>query len=77
MHANHSYFVVMRDHGKRGFEAVVDPEITRREVVARIKSGEYPRDEITFVHFIDGLFVEDVTADILAEVDAARELELA
>jgi hypothetical protein len=26
------YFVVMIDYGRRGREAVVDPEITRREV---------------------------------------------
>jgi len=35
------YFVVMIDYGRRGREAVVDPEITRREVVSRVASGEY------------------------------------
>jgi hypothetical protein len=34
------YFVVMIDYGRRGREAIVDPEITRREVVSRIVSGE-------------------------------------
>jgi hypothetical protein len=42
------YFVVMIDYGGRGREAVVDPEITRREVVSRVASGEY-RD-ISFIH---------------------------
>ncbi|MEY9705481.1 hypothetical protein ABIF50_008044 [Bradyrhizobium diazoefficiens] len=28
------YFVVMIDYGRRGREAVVDPEITRREVIS-------------------------------------------
>ena len=59
------YFVVMIDYGRRGREAVVDPEITRREVVSRIASGEYRN--ISFIHKIAGLTVEDVTADILAE----------
>jgi hypothetical protein len=59
------YFVVMIDYGRRGREAVVDPEITRREVVSRIVSGEYRN--ISFIHEIAGSTVEDVTADILAE----------
>jgi hypothetical protein len=68
------YFVVMIDYGRRGREAVVDPEITRREVVSRIASGEYRN--ISFVHEIGDRSVEDITADILSEaalpdVDAA------
>ena len=66
---SHSYFVVMVET-KFGLEAIVQPEITRREVVSRIKSGEYA--DIQFIHHIDGLFVEDVTAEL---IDAA-ELEL-
>ena len=59
------YFVVMIDYGRRGREAVVDPEITRREVVSRVASGEY--GNISFIHEIADQAVEDVTADILAE----------
>jgi len=59
------YFVVMIDYGRRGREAIVDPEITRREVVSRVVSGEY-RD-ISFIHEIADSSVEDVTAEILAE----------
>jgi hypothetical protein len=59
------YFVVMIDYGRRGREAVVDPEITRREVVSRVASGEYKN--ISFIHEIAGLAVEDITAEILAE----------
>lgn len=61
------YFVVMIDYGRRGREAIVDPEMTRRDVVARMASGEY--GNISFVHEIDGSVVEDVTADLLAEAD--------
>jgi hypothetical protein len=66
------YFVVMIDYGRRGREAVVDPEITRREVVSRVVSGEY--GNISFIHEIAGSAVEDVTAEILAEA-ALPEIE--
>jgi len=59
------YFVVMIDYGRRGREAVVDPEITRREVLSRIASGEYKN--ISFIHEIAGGSVEDVTEAILTE----------
>ena len=59
------YFVVMIDHGRRGREAIVDPEVTRREVVSRVASGEYKN--ISFIHEIDDGAVGDVTAEILAE----------
>lgn len=59
------YFVVMIDYGRRGREAIVDPEITRREVVSRIVSGEYKN--ISFIHEIADSSVEDITADILGE----------
>jgi hypothetical protein len=59
------YFVVMIDYGRPGREAIVDPEITRREVIARVASGEY-RD-ISFIHEIADTAVDDITAEILAE----------
>jgi hypothetical protein len=68
------YFVVMIDYGRRGREAIVDPEITRREVVARVASGEY-RD-ISFIHEIADSAVEDITAEILAEA-AVPEIQAA
>jgi hypothetical protein len=60
-----SYFIVMIDYGRKGREAIVDPEITRREVVSRIKSGEYKT--IAFIHHVDDGLVEDVTNDVLKE----------
>jgi hypothetical protein len=59
------YFVVMIDYGRRGREAIVDPEITRREVVSRVASGEY--NNISFIHEIADGLAEDITAEILAE----------
>lgn len=66
------YFVVMIDYGRRGREAIVDPEITRRQVVARVTSGEY--GNISFIHEVAGSSVEDITAEILAEA-ALIEIE--
>ena len=63
---SHSYYVVMIDYGRRGREAIVDPEITRAEVVSRIKSGEY--GAINFIHHITMNDVpQDVTNELLAE----------
>ena len=59
------YFVVMIDYGRRGREAIVDPEITRREVVSRVASGEY--SDISFIHEISDSAADDITAEILAE----------
>ena len=61
------YFVVMVDYGRRGREAVVDPEITRREVISRVVSGEYKN--ISFIHEVVDSSVQDVTAEILAEAE--------
>jgi hypothetical protein len=59
------YFVVMIDYGRRGREAIVDPEITRREVISRVVSGEYRN--ISFIHAIADCSIDDITAEILAE----------
>ena len=44
---------------------IVDPEITRREVISRVTSGEYRN--ISFIHEIVDQSVEDVTEAILTE----------
>lgn len=68
----HSYFVVMIDYGRKGLEAVVDPEITRREIVSRLKTGEY--QNVSFIHHIADGLVEDVTGELIDEAEAlARE----
>jgi len=63
--ADMQYFVVMIDYGRRGREAIVDPEITRREVVSRVASGEYRN--ISFIHEIVDCTAADITAEILDE----------
>lgn len=59
------YFVCMIDYGRRGREAIVDPEKTRRNVVDLIRSGELTN--ISFIHRIRDCLVEDVTNELLAE----------
>ncbi len=66
------YFVVMIDYGRRGREAIVDPEITRREVISRVASGEY--NNISFIHEIADFSVDDITAEILAEAAVPETL---
>lgn len=66
----HSYFVVMIDYGRKGLEAVVDPEETRSAMVDRIRRNDF-QGPIAFIHFIEvdengrGT-VTDVTNDLLA-----------
>ncbi len=55
----------MIDHGRRGLEAIVDPELTMRSVVGRIASGEYTN--IAFVHFVHDGVAEDVTSDMFEQ----------
>ena len=55
------YFVVMIDYGRRGREAIVDPEITESGVIARIATGEYDAEVIAFIHHIRDGICEDVT----------------
>lgn len=62
---SHSYFVVMIDHGKRGLEAVVQPEITERGVIARLQCGEYTN--VAFIHFVSIEGVQDVTDALLEQ----------
>jgi hypothetical protein len=69
---SHSYFVCMIDHGTRGFEAIVQPERTRRDIVSMLAHGEY--QHVAFIHHVDGLFVEDVTNELFDEAEVlARE----
>lgn len=67
----HSYFIVMINFERRidgngvlrpaAQEAIVDPELTRADILSRIKSGEY-RD-IAFIHEIKNWLCSDVTHD--------------
>jgi len=70
---SHSYYVVMEDFGKRGLEAVVSPEATRRGIVSLIAGGNL-RD-IVFIHHVKDFSISDVTDELMEEAKALRELE--
>lgn len=72
---SHNYYVVMIDFGRRGLEAVVVPELTRRDIVEMLVSGEYKN--VSFIHHIDDLLVEDVTLELLNEAEAMCRLQAA
>ncbi len=79
MNNDHSVFVAHNDYGKLGFEAVVDLSHSRAEIIANIISGA---GGFTDVFRIDEYNVaegwaRDVTAEIMAEVESAREPERA
>ncbi|MGF6434350.1 hypothetical protein [Bradyrhizobium elkanii] len=70
----HSYFIVMEDHGKNGLEAIVHPEETRRAIVDRLKKGDYT-PTIAFIHHVDDLLIEDVTAELFNEAEIELRAE--
>lgn len=71
MTIHQNYFVVMIDYGRRGYEATVDPEITRRGLVERVSSREYKN--IVFIHQILGSRVIDITTEVIDEALAGTK----
>lgn len=75
MNADHSVFVAHNDYGKSGFEAVVDLAHSRKQIVANIISGAIGFTDVFRIdeyNVAEG-WARDVTAEIMAEVEAARE----
>lgn len=68
-----NYFVVMIDFGRRGLQAVVEPEMTRSNVIDRITSGEYQRDRIAFIHHIHDGVCEIVTDELISAAGLPEE----
>jgi len=60
-----SYFVVMVNFGRKGSEAIVDPEMTARGAVALVRDTLAKGKGIDFVHHIHHGEVEDVTDAVL------------
>lgn len=66
-----SYFVIMIDFGRGGREAIVDPEVTRREVISRLVHRDY--DNVIFIHEIADGRVSDVTLELQLEASMIAE----
>jgi hypothetical protein len=62
---SHSYFVVMVNFGRKGSEAIVDPEMTSRGAVDLVRDMLAKGKGIDFVHHIKHGEVEDVTDAVL------------
>lgn len=77
-----SYYTVFVEYNQlgrfSGVEAIVDPELTRADIIDRLRSGEYASKTSRVVqidHTCDGL-VENVTHELIeAAEQAARALE--
>jgi hypothetical protein len=62
------YYVVMIRSGRCLYADGVDPELTRANIVQRIRSGEYPADSISFIHHVrPGEIPADVTDELIRE----------
>jgi len=67
------YYIVMIDYPQfNSREAVVNPELTRNAIIARIVTGEYDPDRILWIHEIaDGLAI-DVTDELIEAAERLR-----
>lgn len=76
------YYTVLVEYDQlgrfSGVEAIVDPELTRADIIDRLRSGEYASKTSRVVqidHTCDGL-TDDVTAELIeAAEQAARAME--
>jgi hypothetical protein len=66
------FYILMIDFGKTpgkpmGYQAVVDPEQTRRSIVSEVSDILASDDlEVAFVKFVDGDTITDVTEEIIS-----------
>jgi hypothetical protein len=74
-----SIFVAMADFGPRGIEAIVDPALTRADIVQRIATGDFGFEHIVAVHEYNPIegWSRPVTLDIFEEVSALKIHEAA
>lgn len=79
------FFILMVDYGKSypgkrgpsGFEAICNPEHTRRQIVSEVADLlSSDRHSVHFVKFVDGNDMQDVTAEIVRDAKAFQ-LEMA
>lgn len=71
-----SYFVICVDYGRKGREAIVDPEMTFRGAVEKVRETIGDGKEIAFAHeitFINGSHhVSDVKDELINRANDAR-----
>lgn len=67
-----SYFVICVDYGRRGQEAIVNPEMTRLGAIAKVREIIGDGNEIAFAHRIS---MNEVPEDVKAELIAAAKFD--
>lgn len=59
------YWIIMVDFGRRGYEAIVHPEDSRSDTIARVKEAIGDGYPIAHIKFVDGDEIQDVTDEFL------------
>jgi hypothetical protein len=74
-----SVFVAYGDFGPNGYEAIVDPALSRNEIVSRISRGDFGFDAVVrVVEFNEAEgWSRNVTEDIFAEVEVLNSARAA
>lgn len=68
------FYILMVDYGRKGLEAVVNPDLSRRQIVEQFRDLLIEgRNAISFVKFVDGNYICDITADIASEAWAGMD----
>lgn len=67
-----SYYVICQDFGHRGREAIVDPEMTRRGAIDKVRELLSDGKEIAFIHRIT---MNDPPEDVKEELIAAARFD--
>lgn len=68
-----AYYAICCDYGRDGLEFIGVPELTKADVIARIKSGEW--QNIYCIQLIADGLAEDVTDDLLNAAEAMLKTE--
>lgn len=71
MNLDRIMYCAFNDHGKLGIEAIVDPSMTRAELVERIRTGDLGFDKVIRVVAFNAAegFSLDVTEEIFEDVE--------
>jgi hypothetical protein len=71
------YFVIMVDYGRRGREAIVDPEMTFNGAIEKVREIIGDGHEITLAHEINHFNGSNYVSDVKEElINRANDLRL-
>lgn len=69
------YYVCFQDFGRRGREAIVDPELTRSNIIDKIARKDFGFEHVVAVHavHIATFTSEDITEEVLNAASLVSE----